>query len=90
MLYNSINNIYEKIKSINEFNNFITDLVEFIEKKVVLIIDEVDKSCNNQLFLDFLGMLRSKHLLKNEGKEAKETKVNLDLLGVKLNIQKVH
>ncbi len=55
----------------NEFNNFITDLIEFTEKKVVLIIDEVDKSCNNQLFLDFLGMLRIKYLLKNEGKKRK-------------------
>lgn len=68
-VYNFINNIYEKINSMNEFNNFITDLVEFTEKKVVLIIDEVDKSSNNQLFLDFLGMLRSKYLLKNEGKD---------------------
>jgi hypothetical protein len=33
------------------------------------MIDEVDKSSNNQLFLSFLGMLRNKYLLKNEGED---------------------
>uniref|UniRef100_UPI0020747511 AAA family ATPase n=1 Tax=Clostridium sp. Marseille-Q2269 TaxID=2942205 RepID=UPI0020747511 len=58
-----------KIITMNDFNIFITDLIEFSERKVVLIVDEVDKSSNNQLFLDFLGMLRSKYLLRNEGKD---------------------
>lgn len=40
----------------------ITDLCEASEKPVVLIIDEVDKTSSNQLFLDFLGMLRAKYL----------------------------
>ncbi len=31
-------------------------------KKVVLLIDEVDKSLNNQLFLNFLSMLRKKYI----------------------------
>lgn len=53
----------------NNFNSFITDLVEFSDKKVILIIDKVDKSNNNQLFLDFLGILKSKYLLRNEGKD---------------------
>ena len=35
--------------------------------KVVLMIDEVDKSSNNKLFLDFLGMLRAKFLSRQEG-----------------------
>lgn len=30
------------------------------------MIDEVDKSSNNQLFLDFLGMLRNKYLKRDE------------------------
>ena len=33
------------------------------------MIDEVDKSSNNQLFLSFLGMLRNKYLLRNEGED---------------------
>ncbi|MZK49866.1 AAA family ATPase [Clostridium beijerinckii] len=68
-VYKFIINQYNKINTMNEFSGFITDLVEFTEKKVILIIDEVDKSSNNQLFLDFLGILRSKYLLRNEGKD---------------------
>ncbi|MCW6084102.1 AAA family ATPase, partial [Clostridium botulinum] len=68
-MYKFIKNHENKITTMNEFNSFITDLVEFAEKKVVLIIDEVDKSSNNQFFLDFLGMLRSKYLLRNEGRD---------------------
>ena len=38
----------------------ITNLCE--NKKIVLLIDEVDKVSNNQVFLDFLSMLRKKYL----------------------------
>lgn len=34
---------------------------------VILIIDEVDKASNNELFLDFLGMLRSLYLSRTAG-----------------------
>ncbi len=57
------------IKDFGKLSRFITSFVEEIGKKVVLMIDEVDKSCNNQLFLDFLGMLRTKYLGQNEGKD---------------------
>lgn len=43
----------------------ITRMVKHADKQVVLMIDEVDKSSNNQLFLDFLGMLRNKYILRN-------------------------
>ena len=36
---------------------------------MMLSIDEVDKSSNNQLFLDFLGMLRKKYLRRDAGRE---------------------
>jgi hypothetical protein len=39
------------------------------QKSLVLLIDEVDKSSNNQLFLDFLSMLRHKYLQQNEGRD---------------------
>lgn len=45
----------------------ITNLVENSEREIVLLIDEVDKSSNNQLFLHFLGMLRHKYLEREEG-----------------------
>ncbi|MCD8104050.1 MAG: ATP-binding protein [Lachnospiraceae bacterium] len=40
----------------------ITELCKNCEKKVVLMIDEVDKSSDNQIFLSFLGMLWAKYL----------------------------
>jgi hypothetical protein len=39
------------------------------ENKVLLFIDEVDKTSNNQVFLGFIGMLRDKYLLKERGKD---------------------
>jgi energy-coupling factor transporter ATP-binding protein EcfA2 len=59
--------IYLKGKA-NEMTNLgdvsllITNLVNKSQKKCVMLIDEVDKSSNNQLFLDFLAMLRYKYL----------------------------
>jgi len=38
-------------------------------KKIVLMIDEVDKSSNNAIFLKFLGILRDKYLRRNDGKD---------------------
>ena len=67
-LINFIND-YESLNDINDLNYFITDFIREAEKKVVLMIDEVDKSSNNQLFLDFLGMLRTKYLLVEEGED---------------------
>ena len=40
----------------------ITDFIETIDKKAIVLIDEVDKSSNNQLFVSFLAMLRHKYL----------------------------
>ncbi|MBI4645837.1 MAG: AAA family ATPase [Bacteroidia bacterium] len=55
------------VTSLKILSRFITEFNQKLNKKVVLIIDEVDKSSNNQLFLNFLGMLRDKYLLRNEG-----------------------
>ena len=57
------------IKDFGELSRFITGFTGKTGRKVVLMIDEVDKSSNNQLFLDFLGMLRTKYLGRNEGKD---------------------
>ena len=58
-----------KVNNLNDLSNVITKLVVKADKRVVLILDEVDKSSNNQLFLSFLGMLRNKYLLRNEGED---------------------
>jgi hypothetical protein len=51
---------------IDKLGTWIGKLVKETGKKIVLMIDEVDKSSNNQLFLDFLGMLRNKYLKRDE------------------------
>jgi len=50
----------------DNLGTLIGDLVRKAVEKTVLMIDEVDKSSNNQLFLDFLGMLREKYLNRDE------------------------
>lgn len=45
----------------------ITDLCIVSSKEILLMIDEVDKSSDNQIFLNFLGMLRNKYLRRQEG-----------------------
>lgn len=52
--------------SFPELTRFITSMIGKSSREIILIIDEVDKSSNNQLFLDFLGMLRSKYLLQQQ------------------------
>ena len=60
-------------------------------QKVVLEIDEVDKSSNNELFLVFLGMLRTKYLQRNKGKDSTFLSVILagvhDVKNLKLKIR---
>ena len=55
------------VKELAMLNGHITNLCE--GKKVVLMIDEVDKSTNNRLFLHFLGMLREKFLARTAGND---------------------
>jgi hypothetical protein len=50
------------INSLELLDKFITKVVNKTDKKVVVLIDEVDKSSNNQLFISFLAMLRNKYL----------------------------
>lgn len=52
------------IKDMGSLAQFITKLVHRINKKLVLIIDEVDASSTYQPFLNFLGMLRAKYLAR--------------------------
>lgn len=68
---NYINFIEEhiEVKNFSQLSSFIADLVSIENTKIILIIDEVDKSMNNQIFIDFLGMLRNKYLLMNDGKD---------------------
>ncbi len=46
----------------SDLSDRITDLCSGNDKKIILMIDEVDKSADNQIFLSFLGLLRNKYL----------------------------
>ncbi|HLP48440.1 MAG TPA: AAA-like domain-containing protein [Candidatus Kapabacteria bacterium] len=59
----------ETTTSLKALSKVITEITA-TDQKIVLEIDEVDKSTNNQLFLVFLGMLRAKYLLRNKGKDS--------------------
>lgn len=59
----------ERIKSMvsnthnfNQLSENITNLIDEYDKEIVLIIDEVDKSSGNRVFMQFLGVLRNKYL----------------------------
>ncbi|MCD8015495.1 MAG: AAA-like domain-containing protein [Lachnospiraceae bacterium] len=65
---------------LRDLNARITGLCENSERKVVLMIDEVDKSSDNQIFLSFLGLLRSKYLEQLKGKDT--TFLSVILAGV--------
>lgn len=57
-----LSSLHSNINSISSLSNLISDFTSKVNKEVILFIDEVDKSSNNQLFLSFLGMLRNKYL----------------------------
>ncbi|MCQ2194947.1 MAG: AAA-like domain-containing protein, partial [Paludibacteraceae bacterium] len=48
--------------SLDGLSLMISKFCSELDKPVVVLIDEVDKSTDNQLFLNFLGMLRNKYL----------------------------
>jgi AAA-like domain len=52
--------------SLKALSKVVSALVTECRQKVVLFIDEVDKSSNNQLFVSFLAMLRDKYLIRTE------------------------
>jgi hypothetical protein len=59
----------QTISDLGLLDTFLSEMVLGARRKVVLMIDEVDKAGNNQVFLDFLGMLRKKYLKQKEGRD---------------------
>ena len=55
-----------KVSNLDELSTVLTHFTTQSPKPVVLTIDEVDKSSDNQLFLSFFGMLRNKYLQRDE------------------------
>ncbi|MEJ6952101.1 AAA-like domain-containing protein [Natronospora cellulosivora (SeqCode)] len=59
----------DKVENFAQLDDFIFNYIEKVDKRVVLMIDEVDKSSNNQLFLSFIAMLRDKYLRRELKKD---------------------
>jgi len=60
----------DMVKEVVDFDQLFEVLIQIINKtrkKIVLFIDEVDRSSNNELFLKFLGLLRSKYIRAKAG-----------------------
>lgn len=51
---------------LDDLGDRITMLVRNLDREVILMIDEVDKSSDNQMFLSFLGLLRNKYLAQQQ------------------------
>ncbi len=59
----------EHVTTFTALSRAITRVVRESQKQVVLLIDEVDKSSNSKIFLQFLGVLRNKYLSAGAGKD---------------------
>ncbi|MCI7441499.1 MAG: AAA family ATPase [Clostridium sp.] len=75
ILYSLDENLSETFRSLSlgvftlsNLSRLISKFIKKLDKEVILIIDEVDKSSNNQIFLNFLGMLRNKYLDREKGR----------------------
>lgn len=79
------------LKSIEEVSKAITRFTREESKKIILIIDEVDRASNFNLFINFLGMLRDKYLKRNSGKDSTFHSVVLaglhDIKNIKLKVR---
>ena len=82
----------DEINDMEELSEVITNFAGDSKKEVILIIDEVDKSSNNQLFLSFIGMLRNKYLSREVGRDFTFKSVILaglyDVKSLKLKIRR--
>ena len=81
----------KNVTDLDTLSDYISKFIEECDKEVILIIDEVDKSSNNQLFLNFLGMLRNKYLEREKEEEVTFKSVILagvyDIKNLKLKLR---
>jgi len=79
------------VTDLKSLSTFVSRFVRQAGRDVILLVDEVDKSSNSQVFLSFLGMLRQKYLLRQRGKDVAFLSVVLagvhDVKSLKLKIR---
>lgn len=90
-LYSKLKYYENKTNNFNDLSENITALIEEYDKDMILIIDEVDKSSGNRVFMQFLGVLRNKYLAMNARKDLTFKSVILggvnDIKNIKLKIR---
>jgi hypothetical protein len=65
-LFNQAKEILVQISDLVDLFRKLSRVCRLAEKKIVVIIDEVDNASNNQVFLDFLAQLRGYYLKRNK------------------------
>lgn len=55
-----------EVVNLESLSDAISFLLSKTDKNVIVLIDEVDKNSNNQLFVSFLALLRNKYLAQDE------------------------
>ncbi len=90
-LYAKLKSYGNTTKNFNDLSENITNIIDEYNNDMVLIIDEVDKSSGNRVFMQFLGVLRNKYLSMSAGKDLTFKSVILggvnDIKNIKLKIR---
>jgi len=90
-LYTKLKYYGDKTNNFKQLSNNITEIIEEYGKDMILIIDEVDKSSGNRIFMQFLGVLRNKYLAQNAKEDLTFKSVILggvnDIKNIKLKIR---
>ena len=79
------------VTDLDTLSDYISEFIEECDREVILIIDEVDKSSDNQLFINFLGILREKYLRRIDDEDVSFKSVILagvyDIKNLKLKLR---
>lgn len=86
---NALLNEFKEVDNISELSELISNITA--DREIILLIDEVDKSANNKLFLNFLSMLRDKYIKREKGRSTSFKSVILagvyDIKNLKLKLR---
>ncbi len=90
-LANALREFAPSLNNFTELSRAITKLIKSCSNDFVLIIDEVDKSSANRIFMQFLGVLRNKYLAMKSREDLTFKSVILggvhDIKNIKLKIR---
>lgn len=68
---------------ITKLGTLLNKICTIYDGKVVMIIDEVDQACNNEVFIDFLAVLRKMYLGRSSGKASFQSVILASVYDIK-------